>query len=291
VSDYHFARYRPDGDDAYIASPELCAAVNAALAAEQPLLITGEPGTGKTTLADSVARQLGYGRALKFSTRSEHQARDCLYTFDSVRRFYDAQVKDPRATDPSIYVRFAALGEAIRSPSPRVVLIDEIDKAPRDFPNDLLNVLDDEVRFEVQETGETFMAAHRPVVVITSNSERQLPDPFLRRCVFHRIAFPGEAQLRRIVAARFNRLKIEERLVDAALKRFLELRYLRLDKPPATGELLIWIRVLQRAGVSPGDVAGAPMTELHPGALVKLEVDLQRLHEAVESATREATSA
>lgn len=280
ADEYHFARYRPDGDEAYIASPALAAAVNTALAAEQPLLVTGEPGTGKTTLADSVARQLGFGAVLKFATRSEHQARDCLYTFDSMRRFYDAQVEDPRAKDPAAYVRFEALGQAIRAESPRVVLIDEIDKAPRDFPNDLLNVLDGEVQFEVHETGERFVAAHRPVVIITSNSERPLPDPFLRRCVFHRIDPPTEALLRRIVRARFDPRELEQRFVDVALRRFSELRQMQLEKPPATGELLVWIRVLLRAGVGADDIERAPLADLHVGALIKLEADLRRLQDA-----------
>ncbi|MCC6551908.1 MAG: MoxR family ATPase [Polyangiaceae bacterium] len=281
---YRFARYRAGGDPAYVASAGLAAAVNTALAAEQPLLVTGEPGTGKTALAASVARQLGLGAPLRFSTRSEHQARDCLYTFDSMRRFYDAQVRDPRAAEPSNYVRYQALGEAIlSSEGPRVVLIDEIDKAPRDFPNDLLGVLDGEVSFEVPEVGRRHAAAHRPIVIITSNSERQLPDAFLRRCVFHRIEFPDEAQLARIVAARFDRGEIEERLVGAALRRLLELRRMGLEKPPSTGELLVWIQVLRRAGVTEERLARAPLSELYAGALVKLDVDLARVREGEEA--------
>ncbi|WP_437733614.1 AAA family ATPase [Sorangium sp. So ce1335] len=290
IDDYQFARYRADGDEAYIASPELAAAVNTALAAEQPLLVTGEPGTGKTTLADSIARQLGYGPPLKFWTRSEHQASECLYRFDSMRRFYDAQVQDPRAKDPSNYVRYEALGEAIRSSRPRVVLIDEIDKAPRDFANDLLTVLDDEVRFEVPEIGATFVADCRPVVVITSNSERPLPDAFLRRCVFHRIAFPDRAQLRRIVRARFDPAALEDRLIDAAIARFEELRAMDLEKPPATGELLVWIRVLLRAGIGVHEVETAPFARLSPGALVKLDADVLRLHQAAALQQRRASA-
>ena len=157
----------------YLADPKLVTAVNTAIAVGQPLLVTGEPGTGKTMLAWSIASELGLGSVLEFHTRSDNQARDALYDFDYLLRFYHAQTRDARAEQLESYIRWQALGEAIRAPSQRVVLIDEIDKAPRDFPNDLLDELD-RMEFKVPELALTCKAAHRPVVVITSNSERQL---------------------------------------------------------------------------------------------------------------------
>ncbi|WP_437677757.1 AAA family ATPase [Sorangium sp. So ce131] len=275
-----FQRYQLDSSsDQYIASFRLATAVNTALAAQQPLVVTGEPGTGKTTLADSIALRLGWGKPLKFVTRSDHLARDCLYTFDSLRRLYDAQVHDERAKDPAVYVRYEALGEAILSPTPCVVVIDEIDKAPRDFPNDLLGILDKEKpSFSVRETGETHTAQHcERFVLITSNSERQLPEAFLRRCVYHHIEFPSRQELERIVSTKFDATKISERFVGAAVGRFEDVRKLRLEKRPSTGELLVWIKVLLAAGVSDKDVETKPLADLHPGTLAKLKGDLEEL--------------
>jgi nucleoside-triphosphatase THEP1 len=184
-----FKRYRGDGTTRdgkpaltpnepgrYLASPELAAAVNTMLAVEQPLLITGEAGTGKTRLADSVAAELELGEVLEFMVRSDHQGRDLLYEIDNLQRFYDAQVEDERARKRENYVRLGKLGEAIRSDAPRVVLIDEIDKAPRDFPNDLLSALD-RMELLIPEIDVREKARHRPIVIITSNRESQLPDP------------------------------------------------------------------------------------------------------------------
>lgn len=262
----------------YLADPQLVSAVNTALIVEQPLLVTGEPGTGKTTLAWSVASELGLGDVLEFHTRSDHQAADALFEIDHLLRFYHAQVQDQRATRPEFYVRWNALGEAIRSPVRRVVLIDEIDKAPRDFPNDLLDEID-QMEFRVPALDLSFKATERPVVIITSNSERQLPDPFLRRCVFHRIEFPPSDRLQQILRERLDHLQLPERLLDVAVRRFEEIRALPgLEKRPATGELLAWVRVLVATGVDAADLERRLLKDIpSPSALVKTEQDTRAL--------------
>jgi MoxR-like ATPase len=261
----------------YLASRPLATAVNTAIAAEQPLLIMGEPGTGKTRLAPSIAQQLGL-ELQEFHTRSEHQARDVLYAFDNMRRFYDAQIKSDRVVDLNSYVTYGALGRAIASGKEQVVLIDEIDKASRDFPNDLLDVID-RMRFTVAETGKLHETRARPIVVITSNSERELPEPFLRRCVFHHIQFPDEEMLREILTTHFGS-DLPAKLATTALRRFDELRRQPLDKKPATGELLTWVRVLLRdrgpkKKEEEKDLDECSLAELpHLGALLKTLRDL-----------------
>jgi MoxR-like ATPase len=283
-----FRRYTgslTQGPNRYLASLELQAAVNAALRAEQPLLVTGEPGVGKTRLAHAVAEELGLPPVLEFHTRSDHQARDVLYTFDTMRRFYDAQTGQPAAADPKNYRELAPLGEAIAAGVLRLVLIDEIDKAPRDFPNDLLDVFD-RMRFRIPETGEEYPPANgsgaiRPVVIITSNSERQLPEPFLRRCVYHHIAAPDEATLRTILSLHLGAEVGFDALIDRAMRCFLDLRTRRdLEKPPSTAELIAWVRVLLREGFDPGALPSPDEIQKalpSAGVLVKTEGDLRRV--------------
>ena len=265
----------------YLADAQLVAAVNTALIVEQPLLVTGEPGTGKTALAWSVSSELGLGDVLEFHTRSDNQATHALYEIDNLLRFYHAQVHDERATKPELYVRYNALGAAIQSKTRRVVLIDEIDKAPRDFPNDLLDEID-QMAFRVPALDLEFRAAERPVVIITSNSERQLPDPFLRRCVFHRIEFPKGDRLELILRERLGHLELDDHLLKVAIKRFEEVRGLpRLEKKPATGELLAWVKTLVSTGVAAGDLERAVVADLPaPGLLAKTQADADRLREA-----------
>lgn len=267
-----------DRTGVYLADEELVVAVNTALLIEQPLLCTGEPGTGKSALAWSVASELGLGPPLVFFTRSDHQSRDVLYTFDHLLRYYHAQVHDPRAQDCANYVQFQALGHAIESAEPRVVLIDEIDKAPRDFPNDLLNEID-QMEFTVRETGQRFHARHRPIVIITSNSERQLPDAFLRRCVFHHIEFPRPDHLLCILRERLLDLAPQENLLRAAISRFMEVREVPgLEKQPSSGELIGWVRLLLRCGVDVERLQKSPLRDLDfLGTLVKTRQDRAQL--------------
>jgi MoxR-like ATPase len=257
----------------YLAAPELVEAVNIALAVGQPLLVTGEPGCGKTTLAWSVAAELGLGEPLLFHTRSTSRAQDLLYRFDAVLRFYDIQLKVAKAQKAEEYIHWEPLGEAIRSSVRRLVLIDEIDKAPRDFPNDLLNELD-RMEFSVPEMDHdlaaaalprrsTFKATHRPVVIITSNTERQLPLPFLRRCVFHHIAFPSADVLKKIVNERLGDLRIPSDLLKEATDKFLQVRELQgLVKRPATGEFLAWMQALVLRGISASRLSGTSLANL-----------------------------
>lgn len=260
----------------YLASEDLIDAVNAMLAVEQPLLVTGEPGTGKTMLAYSVAAELELEVEL-FTVRSDHQGRDLLYAFDHLERFYDAQVENERARKRENYVSYRPLGKAIRAPERRVVLIDEIDKAPRDFPNDLLHVLD-RMELIIPETGEEVRRDRglpKPIVIITSNEESQLPDAFLRRCLFHHIQFPGEKLLGKILDERLGGLDLGRELRDRIIRRFLDVREVRgLQKQPATSEMLTWARILERAGVTANDLQG-PLEDLpFLGALLKLRQDL-----------------
>lgn len=277
-----------DDKGPYYPDPALARAVCTALAVGQPLLVTGEPGCGKSTVAWSIAAELGLDQqahqhkraaVARYHTRSDSQGRDLLYRFDGLRRLYDAQAKDHRATEPSHYIKLEALGEAIADAAiglQRVVLIDEVDKAPPDLPNDLLDPLD-RMEFQVAETGAWHRAPKvlRPVVIITSNQDRQLPQAFLRRCVYHHIDFPKEPELKRILSAHCQ--QAEDRLRQVALQRFLAVRAL-LDaegKPPSLGELITWVHALHGEGVRelPEELWTLPSL----GALVKRKEDHTRL--------------
>jgi MoxR-like ATPase len=269
---------------AYLADPELTEAVNVSLAVGQPLLVTGEPGCGKTQLAWAVAKELGLGEPLQFYTRSISRAQDLLYMFDAVRRFYDIQMHDRRAEEPRNYVSYGPLGQAIVENQRRVVLIDEIDKAPRDFPNDLLNELD-RMAFlvpELEGPEREKRATVRPIVIITSNSERQLPLPFLRRCVFHHIIFPDQRRLEAIIRERLGPLNLDGGLITAAVEKFHQVREIKgLGKKPATGELLSWLIALHARGVTVATLHATPLSRLPLWqALLKDRDDFRRLQEA-----------
>jgi MoxR-like ATPase len=255
----------------YVLSEPLATAVNVALALDQPLLLTGEPGSGKTRLAWAIASQLGTD-VVEFHTKSTSVARDLFYTVDTLRRFHDASAGIEEARDASKYVEYQALGRAYQSPRTLVVLIDEIDKAPRDFPNDLLNELDRK-EFSVPETTPVlhFSQRVRHFVLITSNSERRLPAAFLRRCAYAHVPFPDEQMLEKILQVHTAGLSLATSFVKLVVERFLVLRNLEeLQKKPATGELVAWARVLSRMGIREEDLRKAATAQL-PGleALLK----------------------
>ena len=262
------------GTDQYVASDELMSAVNIAVTLQKPLLIKGEPGTGKTLLAQAVADALGK-RLLIWNVKSTTKAQDGLYVYDVVQRLYDSQFGTHGVDDIARYIKLGKLGEAFRAEEQVVLLIDEIDKADLEFPNDLLWELD-RMEFHIPETGETVRAAHRPIVIITSNAEKELPDAFLRRCVFHYIDFPDQAQMERIVRVHFPRL--EDGLVAQALAGFYYVRGLRdIEKKPSTSELVDWLRALAAGGVDPDRIRrDIPFA----GVLLKKDKDLQTLRRA-----------
>ena len=259
------------GTETYLASPELRDAVNVAVALERPLLIKGEPGTGKTMLAEAVAEGLGL-ELLSWNVKSTSKARDGLYVYDTVERLNDARFGDRDIRDISRYIKLGPLGRSFQTPERVVLLIDEIDKADMEFPNDLLHELD-RMSFLIDETGETVAAAHRPVVVVTSNNEKELPDAFLRRCVFHYIAFPDQELMADIVQV--HHPELEEEMLRQVLIAFYWLReQTEIRKRPSTSELIDWIAALRRAGVRK-----EAMEEKLPflGVLLKHEQDLESL--------------
>ena len=256
----------------YIASKELTRAVNAAITLGRPILIKGEPGTGKTMLAKSVAESLGLD-LIVWSIKSTTKARDGLYIYDTVQRLYDSQFGEGGVSDISRYIHLGKLGEAFTSEAPAVLLIDEIDKADIEFPNDLLWELD-MMSFYIPETKETVTAKSTPLVVITSNAEKELPDAFLRRCVFHYIEFPDQSMMKEIIAVHFPDL--DERLAESAMNAFYQLREIRgVIKKPSTGELLDWIKVLRKEGVS-FDTLAQELPLL--GVLIKKDEDAAYVH-------------
>ena len=257
----------------YIADKDLMVAVNAAIRLERPLLVKGEPGTGKTELARQVAAALGLD-LIEWTVKSTTRAQQGLYEYDAVSRLRDSQLGDARVHDISNYIRQGKLWQAFTSPRKCVLLIDEIDKADIEFPNDLLQELD-RMEFHVYETDETIRAAIRPIVIITSNNEKELPDAFLRRCFFHYIRFPDMETLERIVEVHYPGIK--QTLLHAALTQFFEIRDVAgLKKKPSTSEALDWIRLLVADDVDPatlrGDTKNA-LPKLH-GALLKNEQDV-----------------
>ncbi|MCQ0971739.1 MoxR family ATPase [Paracoccus sp. TK19116] len=261
------------GSDTYVAPPDLAIAVNAAVTLERPLLVKGEPGTGKTELARQVAASLGLP-IIEWSIKSTTKAQQGLYEYDAVSRLRDSQLGDARVNEVGHYIRRGKLWQAFEAPEKVVLLIDEIDKADIEFPNDLLQELD-RMEFHVYETGETVAAIHRPIVIITSNNEKELPDAFLRRCFFHYIRFPDAETLKRIVEVHYPGLK--PRLLEAALSQFLELREAPgLKKKPSTSELLDWLKLILAEDLSPEDLKREPgemLPKLH-GALLKNEQDV-----------------
>jgi MoxR-like ATPase len=264
---------RFEGTASYVADKDLMVAVNAAIALERPLLVKGEPGTGKTELARQIATALGL-ELIEWNVKSTTRAQQGLYEYDAVSRLRDSQLGDERFNDIRNYIRRGKLWEAFTSEKKVVLLIDEIDKADIEFPNDLLQELD-RMEFHVYETGETIRAVNRPIVIITSNNEKELPDAFLRRCFFHYIRFPDMETLQKIVDVHYPGIKQE--LVRAALTQFYEIREVPgLKKKPSTSEALDWIRLLVADDISPEDLRGDArnaLPRLH-GALLKNEQDV-----------------
>ena len=262
-----------NGSSSYVATGDLTVAVNASVALERPLLVKGEPGTGKTELARQVALSLGLP-LVEWHIKSTTKAQQGLYEYDAVSRLRDSQLGDARVHEVRNYIRKGMLWQAFEAETKVVLLIDEIDKADIEFPNDLLQELD-RMEFHVYETGETIRAFHRPVIIITSNNEKELPDAFLRRCFFHYIRFPDDGVMRQIVDAHFPGIK--PALLAEALTQFYEIRETPgLKKKPSTSEILDWLKLLLAEDLSPEDMKRDPrhlLPRLH-GALLKNEQDV-----------------
>ena len=276
-----------EGTEKYIATEDLRVAVNAALTLERPLLIKGEPGTGKTVLAEEVSAALGM-KLITWHIKSTTKAQQGLYEYDAITRLRDSQLGDERVKDVKNYINKGKLWEAFEQDERVVLLIDEIDKADIEFPNDLLQELD-RMEFFVYETGETIKATKRPLVIITSNNEKELPDAFLRRCFFHYIAFPDADTMQQIVNVHYPDIK--ERLVKNALGSFYEVRDVPgLKKKPSTSELLDWLKLLMNEDIDPETLretdAGKLIPPLH-GALIKNEQDVHLFERLAFLARRE----
>ncbi|APO86526.1 MULTISPECIES: MoxR family ATPase [unclassified Marivivens] len=262
-----------NGTDSYVAGDDLKVAVNAAVTLERPLLVKGEPGTGKTELARQVAAALGL-RMIEWNIKSTTKAQQGLYEYDAVSRLRDSQLGDERVHDVKNYIKKGKLWQAFEADEKVVLLIDEVDKADIEFPNDLLQELD-RMEFHVYETGETIRATNRPIVIITSNNEKELPDAFLRRCFFHYIRFPDADTLRQIISVHHPDIKAD--LLSTALTRFFEVRETPgLKKKPSTSEVLDWLKLLLAEDLSAEDLrkdSGNALPKLH-GALLKNEQDV-----------------
>lgn len=264
------------GNKDYVVTPELMDAVNVSIALKKPLLIKGEPGTGKTMLAQAIADSMGMP-LIVWSIKSTTKAQDGLYMYDTVQRLYDSQFGEGDVSDIGKYIHLGKLGEAFTSKKQAVLLIDEIDKADLEFPNDLLWELD-RMEFYINETKETITTKHRPIVIITSNAEKELPDAFLRRCIFHYIEFPDEEKMKEIIRVHYG--DIDEKLMNNALEAFYEIRKMDdLQKKPSTSELLDWIQALMVSGVSVKDLS-RKMPFI--GVLLKKNEDIEVMQEIKE---------
>lgn len=265
------------GTDNYVATEELQMAVNAAVTLQRPLLIKGEPGTGKTLLAEEVAKSLGMP-LLSWHIKSTTKAQQGLYEYDAVSRLRDSQLGSDKVHDIGNYIKRGKLWEAFTADQQVVLLIDEIDKADIEFPNDLLLELD-KMEFHVYETGETIKAIQRPIVIITSNNEKELPDAFLRRCFFHFINFPDRSTMQRIIDVHFP--KIKKKLVDEALDIFFDVRKIPgLKKKPSTSELVDWLKLVMSDDIPEDILTNRDPTKAIPplyGALLKNEQDVHLL--------------
>ena len=264
------------GTQRYIATPELMAAVNAAIALQKPLLIKGEPGTGKTMLAEAISQALGK-KLIIWNIKSTTKAQEGLYVYDTVQRLYDSQFGEGDVSDISQYIKMGKLGEAFTADQQVVLLIDEIDKADLEFPNDLLWELD-KMEFYINETKETIRTKSRPIVIITSNAEKELPDAFLRRCIFHYIEFPDRDKMEEIVRVHFD--DIDRKLLDQAMEAFYKIRDMRdIQKKPSTSELLDWLQALMLSGIEVEQI----VKEIpYAGVLLKKNQDIDTMYEVKE---------
>lgn len=262
------------GSNQYVVSEELMRSVNIAIALQKPLLIKGEPGTGKTMLAEAIREALGM-KLIIWNIKSTTKAQDGLYVYDTVQRLYDSQFGSEEVDDIKKYIKLGKLGEAFQSNEQVILLIDEIDKADMEFPNDLLWELD-KMEFYIPETREMIKAEKRPIVIITSNAEKELPDAFLRRCIFHYISFPDKEMMEEIINVHFG--SVEEKLLNEVLDTFYLIREMSdVQKKPSTSEVLDWIQALQIGGVNPEQIQKKiPFA----GVLLKKDEDLMTVEQA-----------